>query len=135
MRTPFDELIFEGELLREIPETFVTGKWIAKLLTRLGVARQRILRTDFKSLGAILVMQDKMFAAWLPPLLSGDGEQVRGRRFPSGERLACPNKTGKRDARPTVRTKSPLRCGEGTWLPFGPALVTRRGSTTIPCSS
>ncbi len=78
--TNFDALIFEGELLREIPETFVTGKWIDKLLKQLGMTRQRILRMDFKSLGAILLMQDKMHAAWLakvtPAAVSGETPAV-----------------------------------------------------------
>jgi hypothetical protein len=76
--TRFDELIFEGELLREIPESFVTSKWITKLQRQLDMTLQRVRRMDYKSLGAILLMQDKLHAAWLakvtPSTVSGESE-------------------------------------------------------------
>ena len=67
--TRFDRLIFEGEVLRELPETFIKGTWVAKLLNQMGLMRHRVNRMDFKSWGAILNMQDRLAADWFarPP--------------------------------------------------------------------
>jgi len=63
--TRLDKLIFEGEVLKELPRTFIKGVWIDKLLAQLGMLRQRVNRMDFKSFGAILQMQDRLAAEWL----------------------------------------------------------------------
>lgn len=71
--TRFDKLIFELELLRELPETYVKGTWIETLREQMVHMRSRVNRMDFKSLGAILQMQDRFFKEWqelsTPPAL------------------------------------------------------------------
>jgi hypothetical protein len=63
--TRFDGLIFEGQLVRDLPETFIKGTWIAKFVAQLDRTRHRVNRMDYKSLGAILQMQDRLAAEWL----------------------------------------------------------------------
>jgi Zn-dependent protease with chaperone function len=63
--TRFDKLIFDRRLLAELPMTFVRGKWVAKLVDQMMHMRHRLQRMDFKSLGAILQMQDRLAAEWL----------------------------------------------------------------------
>jgi Zn-dependent protease with chaperone function len=59
-----DRLIFDREVLREPGEYSIRGAWVNKLLTQLAVMRHRVNRLDFKSLGAILQMQDRLAADW-----------------------------------------------------------------------
>jgi Zn-dependent protease with chaperone function len=61
----FDRLIFDKQLLTELPRTFVKGKWVNKLVDQMTHMRHRVHRMDFKSLGAILQMQDRLAAEWL----------------------------------------------------------------------
>ena len=57
-------LIFDQEVLRE-PSTYsIRGTWISKLLNQLALMRHRVNRMDFKSLGAILQMQERVAAEW-----------------------------------------------------------------------
>lgn len=65
MGTRFDKLIFDGNVLGELPFSFIKRAWIDKLLKQLGLMRHRLNRMDFKSFGAILRMQDRMAAEWL----------------------------------------------------------------------
>jgi Zn-dependent protease with chaperone function len=62
--TRCDDLIFDANLLREAPETYVRGEWIAKLLEQMGRMHRRADRLVFKSMGAILQMQDRLAADW-----------------------------------------------------------------------
>jgi hypothetical protein len=74
MRTPelanipagrrFDRLIFDQEVLRDPGVYSIRGTWINKLLQQLAVMRRRVNRMDFKSLGAILQLQDRLAAEW-----------------------------------------------------------------------
>jgi len=73
--TRLDKLIFEGEVLKELPRTFIKGTWIDKLLFQLGMLRQRVNRMDFKSFGAILHMQDGLAAEWLKSAAPGANGQ------------------------------------------------------------
>jgi Zn-dependent protease with chaperone function len=63
--TRFDTLIFEGRLVPDLPHSFVKGTWVAKFVAQLDRTRHRVNRMDFKSLGAILQMQDRLAAEWL----------------------------------------------------------------------
>jgi len=65
MGTRFDKLIFEGNLVGQLPRSFVKGAWVNKLSHQMGLMRHRVNRMDFKCFGAILQMQDRMAAAWL----------------------------------------------------------------------
>lgn len=62
--TRCDDLIFDADLLRDLPETFVRVEWINKLLQQMGRMQRRADRIVFKSMGAILLMQDRLAAAW-----------------------------------------------------------------------
>jgi hypothetical protein len=62
--TRFDTLIFEGNVVRELPHSFVKSTWINNLMGQLGLMRHRVNRMDFKSWGAILQMQDRLAAEW-----------------------------------------------------------------------
>jgi Zn-dependent protease with chaperone function len=74
MRTPemanipagsrFDRLIFDQEVLREVGVNSIHGTWINKLLKQLALMRHRVNRMDFKSLGAILRMHDRVAVDW-----------------------------------------------------------------------
>jgi Zn-dependent protease with chaperone function len=68
--TRFADLIFEGDVIRELPETFIKSTWINKLAGQMGLMRHRVNRMDFKSWGAVLQMQDRLAADWLarPPV-------------------------------------------------------------------
>jgi Zn-dependent protease with chaperone function len=63
--TRLDSLIFEYDLLREPPRTYMKGTWVNKLLNQMGQMRNRLKRMDFKSLGAILQMQDRLAVEWV----------------------------------------------------------------------
>jgi Zn-dependent protease with chaperone function len=63
--TRFDTLIFDQEVLDEPPLTYITGKWVDKLVRQLFRMRQRLNRMDFKSLGALLQMQDRIADEWM----------------------------------------------------------------------
>jgi hypothetical protein len=69
--TRFDTLIFDQEVLRELPRSFIKGAWINKLARQMDRMRRRLCRMDFKSLGAILQMQDRLAVEWknttIPP--------------------------------------------------------------------
>ena len=62
--TRFDKLIFEGNLVGQLPLSFVKGTWVNKLSKQMGMMRHRVNRMDFKCFGAILQMQDRMAAEW-----------------------------------------------------------------------
>ncbi|HVK14759.1 MAG TPA: M48 family metalloprotease, partial [Gemmataceae bacterium] len=62
--TRCDDLIFDANLLREPPETYVRVAWIVKLLEQMGRMHRRADRLVFKSMGAILQMQDRLAADW-----------------------------------------------------------------------
>jgi Zn-dependent protease with chaperone function len=89
MGTRFDKLIFEGELVGELPFSFIKSIWVNKLVAQVGMMRRRVNRMDFKCFGAVLHMQDRMAAEWmaqhpatangetLPELEIGDGQAAR----------------------------------------------------------
>ena len=85
MGSRLDRLIFDYELLREPPWAIIKSTWINKLLTQIGQMRNRLRRMDFKSLGAILQMQDRLAAEWrnkvapgpLPELVAGYKQHMK----------------------------------------------------------
>ena len=67
--TRLDTLIFDQEVLRELPRSFVKGAWINKLARQMGRMRARLCRMDFKSLGALLQLQDRLAEEWRTKVL------------------------------------------------------------------
>jgi Zn-dependent protease with chaperone function len=62
--TRLDTLIFDQEVLRDLPRSFIKGAWINKLARQMDRMRRRLCRMDFKSLGALLHMQDRLAEEW-----------------------------------------------------------------------
>ena len=62
--TRCDDLIFDANLLRELPESFIRPAWIIKLLEQMARMHRRADRLVFKSMGAILQTQDRLAADW-----------------------------------------------------------------------
>lgn len=58
------DFILEDKLVAELPETYVKGVWVQKLLTQLNKVKQRCRRLHFKSLGGILALQEQIAAGW-----------------------------------------------------------------------
>jgi hypothetical protein len=62
--TRLDTLIFDQEVLRDLPRSFIKGAWIHKLARQMDRMRRRLCRMDFKNLGALLQMQDRLAEEW-----------------------------------------------------------------------
>ena len=58
------DFILDEKLVAELPETYVKGAWVHKLLNQLNAVKQRCRRLHFKSLGGILELQERIAAAW-----------------------------------------------------------------------
>ena len=60
-----DEFLLDEELVRELPENSVTGKWIGTLQNQLGQVLKKSARLYYKSMGNILACQARISTAWL----------------------------------------------------------------------
>jgi Zn-dependent protease with chaperone function len=60
----FDRVIFDEKVLDEPPLQFIRGRWVVKLVRQMNRMRARLRRLDFKSLAALLEMQDGIAAEW-----------------------------------------------------------------------
>jgi hypothetical protein len=69
--TRLNTLIFDQEVLRELPRSFIKGAWIGKLARQMGRMRLRLCRMDFKSLGALLQLQDRLAEEWRAKIQPG----------------------------------------------------------------
>ncbi len=56
------DFLLNEDIVKELPESYVKGKWIGKLLTQLELVKNRSARLHFKSLGGILRLQEEI--AW-----------------------------------------------------------------------
>ncbi|MGL4422526.1 MAG: M48 family metallopeptidase [Gemmataceae bacterium] len=56
----FADFLLDENLVSELPETFVKGKWIDKLLRQLNQVKSKAQRLHFKSLGGILQLQQEI---------------------------------------------------------------------------
>jgi Zn-dependent protease with chaperone function len=71
--TPLRDFLLEGEWVEPLPENEkgIPGEWIGKLMTQFHHTRERAGRVHFKSLGAILALQERIAVAYrgapLPP--------------------------------------------------------------------
>jgi Zn-dependent protease with chaperone function len=62
--TDLARFLLEKPLLSDLPEYGVKGKWISKLLGQMMEMRSKVNRLDFKSLGALLKLQDRVAQLW-----------------------------------------------------------------------
>ncbi|MBX9623354.1 MAG: M48 family metalloprotease, partial [Gemmataceae bacterium] len=60
------DYLLPGELVRNLPAsaTSLDGKWIGELFNQYGEVLDRLARVLFKSLGAILALQERVAARW-----------------------------------------------------------------------
>jgi heme oxygenase len=56
------DFLLDQDVVGELPETFVKGKWIDKLLRQLEQVKSKAARLHFKSLGGILKAQEEITA-------------------------------------------------------------------------
>ncbi|MBX9581894.1 MAG: M48 family metalloprotease [Gemmataceae bacterium] len=77
------DFILEEKLVPELPETYVKGTWVGKLLTQLDTVKQRCRRLHFKSLGGILELQERIAAAWRESRAPVEAEVVEAAEFPN----------------------------------------------------
>ena len=59
------DFLLDEEIVKELPETYIKGKWLDKLLRQLGQVMNRTSRLHGKSLGGILKMQEEIAAKFL----------------------------------------------------------------------
>lgn len=59
------DFLLDQDIVPELPETYVKGKWIDKLLTQLDQVMSKAARLHFKSLGGILKLQEEISAKFL----------------------------------------------------------------------
>lgn len=59
------DFLLDEEIVKELPETYVKGKWRDKLLSQLGKVMGRTARLHGKSLGGILRLQEEIAAQFL----------------------------------------------------------------------
>ncbi|MBO0698865.1 MAG: hypothetical protein J2P46_10755, partial [Zavarzinella sp.] len=57
-------VVFDRDLLGEPPLRYIPVRWVDKLLRQMNRMRARIRRLDFKSLGALLQLQDRIATEW-----------------------------------------------------------------------
>jgi Zn-dependent protease with chaperone function len=62
-------LIFDQEVLHDLPRSHIKPAWIIKLGRQMGRMRGRLCRMDFKSLGALLQLQDRLAEEWRAKIL------------------------------------------------------------------
>src|SRR5438270_11284048 len=53
------DFLLDQDIVPELPETYVKGKWIDKLLRQLDQVMRKAARLHFKSLGSILQVQEE----------------------------------------------------------------------------
>ncbi len=59
------DFLLDEEIVKELPETYVKGKWLDKLLKQLDKVMSRTARLHGKSLGGLLRMQEEIAAKFL----------------------------------------------------------------------
>jgi hypothetical protein len=59
------DFLLNEDIVKELPESYVKGKWIGKLLTQLELVKNRSARLHFKSLGGILRLQEEIARKFL----------------------------------------------------------------------
>ncbi len=59
------DFLLDEEIVKELPETYVKGKWLDKLLRQLNTVMNRTARLHGKSLGGILKLQEEIAARYL----------------------------------------------------------------------
>jgi Zn-dependent protease with chaperone function len=59
------DFLLDQDIVPELPETYVKGKWVGKLLGQLDQVMSRCNRLHFKSLGGILRLQEEIAAKFL----------------------------------------------------------------------
>ena len=60
----FDRVVFDQEVLDEPPLQFIPARWVDKLTRQMNRMRARLRRLDFKSLGELLRVQDRITTDW-----------------------------------------------------------------------
>ncbi|HYH66009.1 MAG TPA: M48 family metallopeptidase, partial [Urbifossiella sp.] len=72
--SPLGPYLFGGALIPNLPAsaTSLDGKWINDLLTQVGEVIEKSARVLFKSLGAILILQDRVAAEWHATRAAGE---------------------------------------------------------------
>jgi hypothetical protein len=73
--TRLHTLIFDQEVLHDLPRSHINPGWIIKLGRQMGRMRNRVCRMDFKSLGALLQLQDRLAEEWrvkMGPAINGE---------------------------------------------------------------
>jgi Zn-dependent protease with chaperone function len=59
------DFLLDQDLISELPETYVKGKWLDKLLRQLDQVRRKAARLHWKSLGGILRLQEEIAGKFL----------------------------------------------------------------------
>lgn len=59
------DFLLDEDIVKELPETYVKGKWVFKLLTQLDQVMSKSARLHAKSLGGILRLQEEVAAKFL----------------------------------------------------------------------
>jgi hypothetical protein len=59
--------LLDQELVRELPESVIRGRWVGKLMDQLETVKTRAARLHGKSLGGILKLQEQIAEAYLAP--------------------------------------------------------------------
>jgi hypothetical protein len=64
---PLRSLLLDEELVYSLrsDDDSISGKWVGKLMRQLSLVLDRLKRVHFKSLGAILALQERLSAAWM----------------------------------------------------------------------
>jgi Zn-dependent protease with chaperone function len=73
------DFLLDEEIVKELPETYVKGKWLDKLLRQLGQVMNRTSRLHGKSLGGILKLQEEIASQFqarkVPPIATAAVEE------------------------------------------------------------
>lgn len=59
------DFLLDEEIVKELPETYIKGKWLNQLLRQLGTVMNRTSRLHGKSLGGILKLQEEIARRYL----------------------------------------------------------------------
>jgi Zn-dependent protease with chaperone function len=61
------DYLLDQELVRELPESVIRGRWVGKLMDQLETVKTRAARLHGKSLGGILKLQEQIAEAYFAP--------------------------------------------------------------------
>ncbi len=133
---PLGHFLMEKKLVHALDtdEATLRGEWINKLMNQIGEVQEKLRRIHFKSLGGILLLQDRIHKAWrdylasMPTVAAVTEEPAGGKPAPAAPApgvaaAAAPNRTEdviRRDREQTAASQAAAKLAAAT-TPAKPA--------------